>query len=59
MVNEKEKAKTVASFMLMFAELLICTGIGGVYGWPTGLLIFGVLFFAHTVRGIYRIRRMP
>lgn len=59
MVSENEKAHTVASFMLLFAELLICTGIGGFYGWPAGTLIFGVLFFAHSVRGMYRIRKRP
>lgn len=58
-MNEKERTKTAGAFLLLVAELLICTGVGGVYGWATGMIIFGVTLLGHTVYGFLKIRKMP
>lgn len=57
--KNKENMRGCVAIFLLVAELLICTGIGGIYGWATGMIVYGLVMLAHTIRGLYKIKRMP
>lgn len=55
----KEQVETVNGCMLVIAEGLISTGIGGFYGWPIGVLVFGIALVIHCIRIKYKLKKMP